>query len=67
MIYCYCESCVNHDEDDTDGINDFNEFAESMPCNMIKNENVFTIKGDVEILYLCIYHLTAMYFGIVIC
>ena len=58
---------VTFDEDDTDGITEFNDFAESMPCNMIKNENVFTIKADVEILYLCIYHLTSMYFGIVIC
>lgn len=58
---------VTFDEDDTEGITEFNDFAESMPCNMIKNENVFTIKADVEILYLCLYHLTTMYFGIVIC
>ena len=33
---------VTFDEDDIDGITEFNDFAESMPCNMIKNENVFT-------------------------
>lgn len=58
---------VTFDEDDTEGITEFNDFAESMPCTKDKNENVFVIKADRKTLYDMIYFLTTMYFGVVIC
>ena len=58
---------VTFDEDDTDGIYTFNEYAETMSCTIDKNENVFIIKAEIEVLYDMIMFLTTMYYSVVIC
>ena len=57
---------VCFDERDTDKIQEFYDFAESMPCTVDLNENVFIIKAEKEALYIFLYVLTTMYYCVVI-